>query len=345
MPTKRNCSGHTEHPVHPPAIQTASKALPETDWLFDEIKVPGSELIACCVWEYARESQTLLTATEFRCRREGKGSSFERTPAAMAAIRRVLDLPSDQRAPLYQLLAVFDGRPWRELSPAEKSQYAAMIPREVTPLRPAYLEEAQALVAASQTIPKENIERLRRLGTPESQLVGEGIKRSPFNCVDALRLSGVFGRSPSEDWRQGCSVVALTVDFAHYNDKELSAAFESLLQHSRPPELAKPKRATVFARRKGNQLKKWRVALERLGVARLVKHFGHATKFPDAARQLYHPRIHDRQKRELEQADEFFHKLFPFSGAETMVCRRKATAAAAAPGNPSCLLRQKNPQV
>jgi hypothetical protein len=319
--------------------------LPETDWRFDKASVPDSELIACCVWEYARESQTLLTAPEFTYRREGKGFSFERTPAALAAIRRALDLPSDQRAPLYQLLAVFDGRAWSELSPADRTQYATMIPREVTPLRPAYLEEAQALLAASQAIPKENIERLRRLGTPESQLVGEGIKRGPTDCVHALRLSGVVGTSPSDDWRQGCSVIALTVDFAHYNDKELSAAFESLLRHSRPPELAEPKRAPVFARRKGNQLNKWRVALERLGVARLVKHFGpDATVFPDAASKLYRRRIHDRQKRELEQADEFFHKLFPFSGAETMVCRRKATAAAG-PGNPSHLVRQNKPRV
>ena len=319
--------------------------MPETDWRFDKANVPDSELIACCVREYARESQTLLAAAELTYHRGGKGFSFERTPAALAAIRCALDLPSDQRAPLYQLLAVFDGRAWSELSTADRTQYATMIPREVTPLRPAYLEEAQALLAANQTIPKENIERLRRLGTPDSQLVGEGIKRGPTDCVDALRLSGVLGTSPSGGWRQGCAVIALTVDFAHYNDKELSAAFESLLRHSRPPELAKPKRAPVFARRKGNQLNKWRVALERLGVARLVKHFGpDATAFPDTASKLYRRRIHDRQKRELEQADEFFHKLFPFSGAEAMVCRRKATTGAV-PGNPSHLFRQNKPLV
>src|ERR1039458_4220235 len=67
----------------------------DTDWNFDS--VPDVEIIACCLWEFARESESFLTATNSTSRREGKLFHWERTPAAMAAIDRVLDLPSDHR--------------------------------------------------------------------------------------------------------------------------------------------------------------------------------------------------------------------------------------------------------
>jgi hypothetical protein len=298
---------HTKHPANPPARQTPTQALSVTDWRFDQASVPVSELIACCLWEYARESQTLLTATQFTFRREVKGFSFARTPAARAAIGRVLNLPSDQRAPLYQLLAVFDGRPWCDLSPAERSQYAAMIPREVTPLRPAYLEEAQALLDANQTIPKENIERLRRAGTPASQLVGEGIKRSAISGVDALRLSSLAGRS-QDDWRQGCSVIAVTVDFAHYTDKELAEEFAKVIKSARPHEFATPKRTQVFARRAGKKFRDWRTSLDRLGIMRALHAYTFADwRFPKPCKQRGEKACYFARKAALRT----FHSLFP----------------------------------
>ncbi len=172
--------------------------------------VPPDQLKACCLWEYARESKTLLTAVTAILRKEGESFIAERTPATRAAINRILKLPSDQRASLAELLAVFDGRAWAELNPKEQAQYAVMIPREVTPLRPAYLEELEALLAANQTIPAEAIKRLKEFGFPESKLSGEGIKRKPFHCVDAMQLSGLPRLRQTDDWRKGCSIVPIT---------------------------------------------------------------------------------------------------------------------------------------
>ena len=287
------------------------EVLSRNDWDFDN--VPDNELVACCFWEYARESETLLTATTFTSRRQGKSFILERTPAACAAINRILKLPSDQRASLYQLLAVFDGRAWAELTSTEKAQYAVMIPREVTPLRLAYLEELEALLDANQTIPAEAVKRLKKFGVPESKLSGEGIKRKPFNCVDALQLSGVLRLCQSGDWRKGCSVVAVTVDFAHYNDKELAAAFEILVAGLRPRGLAAPKRASLFPKAQGKKLKDWKAALYRLGVMRaLHAHTFADHRFPEPFRKRGEKACYFARKAALKT----FHSLFPFHPKE-----------------------------
>ena len=72
--------------------------LPEAEWMLDEVNVPASEVVACCIWEYARESESFLTATTSASRLEGNVFIWERTPAARAAIDRVLDLPSELTA-------------------------------------------------------------------------------------------------------------------------------------------------------------------------------------------------------------------------------------------------------
>ena len=276
--------------------------------MLDEVNVPASEVVACCMWEYARESESFVTATTSASRREGNIFHWERTPAAIAAIDRVLDLPSDHRAPLYQLLAVFDGRAWLELSTTERNQYAAMLPREVTPLRLAYLEEAKALIEANRTIPKENIERLRRSGRPESELRGKRILRSPNSSVDAVQLSAVSELRHPDDWRKGCSVIAVTVDFAHYDDGDLSEAFAKLIKSARPPEMATPKRTPVFARGAGKKLRDWRTALVRLGIMRALHAYTFADcRFPKPFKQRGEKACYFARKAALRT----FHSLFP----------------------------------
>ena len=301
--------------------------LPENDWNFDA--VPANEIIACCVWEYARESQTLYAGMASTLRRQGKSIVIETTRAARASRRRLLDLPSDQRAPLHSVLTAFNGRPWLTLAPPDRSLCAQLFPREVTPLRPASLEEAQALLAANRTISKEAIEKLQSLGALPARPTRQAIKRGPIHAVEPLPLAGLFEPpSPPGDWRAGCSAIALTVDFAHYNDHELATAFERLLGQMRPRRLAQPKRDRLFTRAKGNQLNRWRVAVERLAVARLVGHYGtDPAKFPALAIKLHQGRIYDRRERELRLADQFFCKLFPSLKGERMRCRRCSPAA------------------
>jgi len=218
----------------------------------------------------------------------------------------------------------FDGRRWLELSATEKNLFAQTIPGEVPPLRLASLEELEALLEINRNIPPQNIERLRKRGIPESDLGGYKMKRQSFNAIEVKGLSGILRNIQPNDWRKGCSILALTVDFAHYNDKEISDAFKILLGLARPPEFATPKRSSLVAKARGRSHKAWRVSLERLAVARLVQHYGpFPEKFPESARTDYSCRVYYRHKRELEAAEKFFHKLFPFLQGERMLCRQK----------------------
>jgi hypothetical protein len=299
----------------------------ECNWNFKEVS--NNELIACSLWEYARESETLLKAGDSRCWKEGKSLRWERSDEWYAVLRRIQKLSSDEKAIPLNLISVFYRRPWLDLSASEKNRYAKLIPKEVTPMRLAYLEELEALLEANQNIPQENIERLRKRGIAESELTGEKIKLPPFNCVDVRRLSELLENTNMDDWRKGCSVLAVTVNFAHYADNEIAEAFKNLLNIARPAELATPKRATLVAKRRGKSFNAWRVSLERLAVARLVNYYGpNSNDFPKQARELYKSRVNERQRRELEEAEKFFHKLFPFLEGEGLLCRQKARGRA-----------------
>jgi hypothetical protein len=288
--------------------EATATPLPEAEWMLDEANVPPPEVVACCMWEYARESESFLAATETTSRREGNVRQWERTPAAIAAIDRVLDLPSDHSAPLYQLVAVFNGRPWLQLRAAERALFAVMLPREVNPLRMAYLEEAKALIEANRTIPKENIERLRQWGRPEAELRRERILRAPNSGVDAVQLSAVPELRHPDDWRKGCSVIAVTVDFAHYDDDDLAEAFARLIKSARPPEFATPKRTSVFAKKAGKKLKDWRTALLRLGIMRALHAYTFADcRFPQPFKQRGEKACYFARKAALKT----FHSLFP----------------------------------
>ena len=306
--------------------------LPESEWLFNDETLPASQLLACCLWEYARESKTLLAATEFTIRSERGHVLMQRSPNASAAIERALALPSDQRTPIHNLLALFDGRPWLDHSPALRTELATLIPREVPPLRLAWREEVDALLQGNQAILEKSIRLLKKKGIPKSGFDEADTKLGPVTSIQPISLACTPGCGPPGDWLEGCSVIALTVDFAHYTDRELSAAFERMLKGCRPPHLSTPRRAGVLPTRKGHQLNQFPVALHRLAVARLVKHYGRASaRFPEAARKLYSKRIYDRLNRELEQADAFFLKLFPSLAGERMFCRSRAKEPGGAP--------------
>ena len=191
-----------------------------------------------------------------------------------------------------------------------------MLPREVNPLRLASLEEAKALIEANRNIPKENIERLRRLGFPESELRGKRILRRPFNCVDAVQLSAVPTLRRSDDWSKGCSVIAVTVDFAHYSDDDLAEAFAKLIKSARPLEFATPKRTSVFARKAGKKLKDWRTALLRLGIMRALHAYTFADhRFPQPFKQRGEKACYFARKATLRT----FHSLFPSLSREKPV--------------------------
>jgi len=109
----------------------------------------------------------------------------------------------------------------------------------------------------------------------------------------------------------------LTVDFSRFTDQEISASFVVWLKERRPPEWKRARRVFPGARHKGRKLLEYRVALERLGLMRLL-HLHNPTdlreQLPEAWKKY---RAKERSfRREIREACNFFRKLFPFLPAQ-----------------------------
>jgi hypothetical protein len=248
--------------------------LPATEWDFTAI--PDEELIACCLWEYARESATFMAPKEYLHRREGTKDIWELAPDARVVLERVLELPSEQSSRLYSLLTMFNGLPWTALDALKREQSRLVISSEVTAIRHARLSEVEALLAANRDLPAATIEALVQRGVPRSRYAGSGRRRGPLASAEPLALSSL-GELPDSDWTKGCLVMAVTVDFAHYSDRELAAVFERVLTCHRPAQFSRPRRNEFFAKGSGKKRRDWRTALLRLGIMRAL----HACSFAD----------------------------------------------------------------
>src|SRR5439155_4890371 len=111
-----------------------------------------------------------------------------------------------------------------------------------------------------------------------------------------------------KDALKGRITTALTVDFSRFTDREICDAFHAWLIKARPKRWKRPRRVFPGARQKGRKLIEYRVAVERLGLMRLL-HVHNPTQLreqlPDAWKKY---RAKERSfRREIREARKFFH--------------------------------------
>ena len=112
--------------------------------------------------------------------------------------------------------------------------------------------------------------------------------------------------------KQGITA-ALTVDFSRFTDREIVEAFIAWLAKARPPRWKCPKRIFPGARQKGRKLIEYRVALERLGLMRLL-HWHNPVELREEMPEAWKKICRKEQyfRREIREASKFFRRLFPF---------------------------------
>jgi hypothetical protein len=106
---------------------------------------------------------------------------------------------------------------------------------------------------------------------------------------------------------------ALTIDFSRFTDQEITDAFTAWLKEHRPQRWKQPRRVLPNARQRGRKLVEYRVALERLGLMRLLHNHSPADlrlELPEAWKKIAAKEPDFR--REIREASKFFHGLFPF---------------------------------
>jgi hypothetical protein len=118
-----------------------------------------------------------------------------------------------------------------------------------------------------------------------------------------------------EDTNEPSRVVAaaFAVDFSRYNDKEITLAFQDWLATHRPARWKKPTRVFPRSRDRGRKPLEYKVALERLGLMRLLHWHTPAELRRDrpAAWNKYRQKMCSL-RREVREARNFFRRLFPF---------------------------------
>ena len=320
----------------------ARSRVPREEWDFFE--VPGGEMIACCYWEYARESATI----QFLALRHQLQAYAVRSWLAIPRAERLatpwitkeeLDDLSQEAgfdwdahlerywATVCPFLPICDlvlrrvtvyASPWQELPPELRAKFA-LLPSETSQLhglQPSLLRELEMLWDKNRA----PLEEVRGLKLPES----DEREAEVLYTASGPAVLPSEGKAPP-----GQVAAAFSVDFENFTDSEIQSEFARWLKQHRPPEWEKPRRILPLQKQKGRKAVEYRVALERLGLMRLLQKY----TIPELKHQLpaawekYRGKEH-RVQRELQASLSFFNRLFPFLPAtETPRCSQRYVAA------------------
>lgn len=297
---------------------------------WDFSKIADADVIACCLWEYGRESHTLgMVAADrwVRCREIRHKREYAENPALrdwhdkeqarieewLSEVGFDLDAFSDSYwrtdfplIEIYDALSTWGGpsaSAWHHLSEDQRQTLVRQVGEScvLKPMDVATVGELEELWEANNA----RLLEIRSENRPEDD-----------NSEDCeLCFPTVPTLVPPEDpsKRAESVTVALTVDYSRFTDREIVKAFTKWVKDNRPTDWQVPRRVFPNAPQRGRKLVDYRVALERLGLMRLLN-----DNYPDELRWGY-PDIWKRMcrdgthfRRECQLACDFFRSLFPF---------------------------------
>ena len=311
------------------------------EWNFDE--VPDSELVACCFWEYARESEFIRSALQqyrewflagglWEDERSSCGSDIERINSivyaaevivrgcAIPPVRKYQSLDSsksDYRHPHAPIISSSFPSPWLSLAREERRERARIrSDRSVLsliPIKRGDWHDANDIARWAEgrwQALRAEFEKVRRAHpeVSEDELVRDG------------KLKEFPGIQPSLYWEGGGEVTVVSIQWADFTNEEIIASFRKWVKANRPQRLGNPDA-------RGRKPKDWRANLTRLAVMRLLSRFT-ALQLVDGRRKDL-PAIWDTKQfasrkwadvtkwhDARREAGRLFHKLFPFLPAE-----------------------------
>jgi hypothetical protein len=298
------------------------------NWNFD--RVPNSEIIACCLWEYARESPTIRMKADLHwchVRHIVHRQEYAQNPALRAqhdedaariearAKREGFDYErffDEFWKTDFPLMAIYDSvtqhvgdgaSAWQGLSRKVRTQLSKQVATSsvLRPLTIATVGELEALWTKNSDDPMEVRLRVRAENddSEDAALWKDTEPVEPFSAEESAFQNGI--------------TAALTVDFSRFTDREIVLAFIAWLAKTRPRRWKRPRRVFPGARQKGRKLIEYRVALERLGLMRLL-HWHNPMELREEMPEAWKTICRKEQyfRREIREASKFFRRLFPF---------------------------------
>jgi hypothetical protein len=235
-----------------------------TEFNFSRKSVPDTELLACRLWEYSRESATIcglmesVAALDINAVKEISKKYNNVLHLALAIWSGAGKLPLAGRA--YRPAAVKIATPWQELPPDFRSEVGKQFHLPVTPkgeekkIYPAGFDDAK--------LPEFNmLANLRRAewDKPLKELL-QTYGAGPRD-LEPMSLKVEWNEGPLLPTRRS-ETRAFTFNWRCRNE-QIEAAFRLWLQENRPPQWANDA--------KGEKVTSLRVDLERLGMMRKIK--------------------------------------------------------------------------
>lgn len=297
------------------------------DWSFDE--VPDDEIIACCLWEYARESKSIHIAaadwwhevgslpfpptvklpSDFNERVAEKTARLCRNvdadrPAAKLIFDRLLSNEFIGTEIFYHIathITAITGT-WQDMDAGTKEYFRGKISQSFL-----YHPFKTALVGELETLWNAHNEDLL--------LARNGPQDEDSDSEMAALHSEVspIGLDSPEDPRPGEFVHSFIADFSRFTDQEMLEAFANWLKRHRPVEWQNPRRIFPNSKQKGRKILDYRAALDRIGLMRLLHWYSPndlEQNQPEAWKKF--GRKAGSFRREVRAAGDFLFKLFPF---------------------------------
>jgi hypothetical protein len=279
------------------------QTLSEQDWNFDN--VPCSELVACCYWEYARESAFIrgLRQRCWECQRslylKGQWWNESEDKKIHADLQKVQSIGYPAEVFLRGFFHPPDGvlPDVRPLKPDEIHHLTASFPKpwlELAIGERAYRSKINSDVEAGQRVPFTrgfflHVNDIAKLGPSQSWTRKQLLESHP---------SVIYG--------SGVEMAVVGIDWSAFTNEEIVNCFRKWVKANRPPDIPVPNK-------QGHKRISDRVKLERLAVMRLLHRCKVAelrTLCPGAWKRYDTP--NRRWRKDVEKAYAHFQELFPF---------------------------------
>jgi hypothetical protein len=252
------------------------KTLPELDWNFDN--VPGGELVACCYWEYARESAFIRNVRQ-QCLQNWKAGGWwdQQLHADLQKVqsigypsdvilRGVFFAPDDQHridkpdaAPVTNCFP----QPWQSLTANERAFRARIrSDRTTIPLLPferAHWTEAREIAKWAES-------RAKQIFSAFDEVRKANPEASEVTLIEQGKLQPFPGIHPSLFWESGKEFTVVAIDWGSFTNDEIVNYFRRWVKVNRPSQYPVPSR-------RGHKPGDWRAQLTRLAVMRLMSRF------------------------------------------------------------------------
>lgn len=300
----------------------------EADWNFS--RVPDDQIIACCLWEYARESASINLAAASHAMESRHILPEGSRPPTEKQIERWAEI--DERTRDQVKRARFNHDRFLERfwdSEVGHLTFYGILNRWVTSGSGAF----QDLPGKVRRMLAEKVSQADTIGALTLANLGDVERLWIANSKD-LREIRAWKRPANDDAEDVAltletepvegsffdhavidrtRTVAFTVDFSRFSDAEIESSFHAWVRKNRPRRWRKPATVLLTSRRRGVKRNDYRVALERLGMMRLLHWFTPSQLRAEvpAAWKLY-GRKEPVFRREVRAAVRFFHDRFPF---------------------------------